>query len=356
MRKGTYLGFRYPRWENPRKIGGLPKTQRGGIEHLLIFFAVAEFGIGRIMAEHIPVLLGEVLDLFKPVRGDCYLDATFGGGGLARAILEASPESEVVALDCDPEARQRSKILWTEFGYRFRFHDTNFREVSKLSESGFAGAILDLGVSAHQLERPERGFSFQKSGPVDMRFDPRRGISGSEFLERSDRGELERAVREYGQERHWRRVVGAIVGARGTGILGDTLKLAALVSGAVGRPGRRGRTWLHPATQTFQGIRMAVNSELENLRTTLPEIFAKLAHNGVLAVISFHSLEDRIVKRYFRGLAGLAEHRGDPTPRQLKEKRAELLTKRPIRSSAEERHRNPRSRSARLRAVRKETE
>lgn len=319
-----------------------------------MFFALAELRIKRIMAEHIPVLLGEVLDLFKPSKGDCYLDATFGGGGLARALLEVSPETEVVAMDCDPEARQRSKTLWTEFGYRFRFHDMNFSQVANLSESGFAGAILDLGVSTYQLEKAERGFSFQKSGPADMRFDPRRGISASEFLEQSNRGDLERAVREYGQERHWRRVVNAIWGARGTGILGDTLKLAELVGRAVGGSRRRGRKWIHPATQTFQGIRIAVNGELENLRTTLPEIFAMLGQNGVLAVISFHSLEDRIVKRYFRGLAGFAEHRGDATPRQLKEKRAELLTKKPIRGSVEERERNPKSRSARLRAVRKQ--
>ena len=318
-----------------------------------MFFAITEFRFGRIMSEHIPVLLGEVLDLFKPERQDRFLDATFGGGGLTRALLEATQETEVVALDCDPEAGRRSEIVSAEFGSRFRFNDVNFRDVGGLEESEFAGAILDLGLSTYQLEARERGFSFQHSGPVDMRFDPREGLSASEFLERGDRGELERAVREYGQERRWRRIVEAIVGARGTGILKDTAKLAALVSNAVGGTGRRGRSPIHPATQTFQGIRIAVNNELENLRITLPEIFAKLRSSGVLAVISFHSLEDRIVKRYFRRLAGLAEHKGDATPRQLKEKRAELLTKRPIRSSLEEVGMNPRSRSARLRAVRR---
>ena len=304
------------------------------------------------MSDHLPVLLGEVLRIFNPRGGERYLDATFGGGGHTRALLEAGPDIEVVAVDCDPEARERARPFESEFGERFRYYDLNFRDMEEVEEEDFDGVLMDLGLSSYQLEAAERGFSFLRAGPTDMRFDPRRGTSAGEFLERAEERNLIRAVRDFGEERNWRRLVQAILEARGTGILGATDRLAESVSKLVGKP-RAHRRGVHPATRLFQGIRISVNGELENLKAALPKAFNMLMKHGVLAVISFHSLEDRLVKRYFRRLAGMSEHAGDSRPQQFREKRADLLTTRPKRPSEEEVRANPRSRSARLRSLRK---
>ena len=178
------------------------------------------------MSDHLPVLLGEVLRIFNPRGGERYLDATFGGGGHTRALLEAGPDIEVVAVDCDPEARERARPFESEFGERFRYYDLNFRDLEEVEEEDFDGVLMDLGLSSYQLEAAERGFSFLRAGPMDMRFDPRRGMSAEEFLERAEERNLIRAVRDFGEERHWRRLVQAILGARGTGILGATDRLA----------------------------------------------------------------------------------------------------------------------------------
>ena len=307
------------------------------------------------MSRHLPVLAREVLSLFSPVEDGCYLDATFGGGGHTRHLLEASPRCSVVALDRDPEAEERAHAMAAEFPGRFQFHDGDFRTLDSIPESGFAGILFDLGLSSFQLDDGDRGFSFREDAPVDMRMDPRRGIPAAEFLEKADRQSLIQAVREFGEEPRWRRVVSAIEGARGSGRLQRTKSLADLIAAAVGTRPQAGRSRIHPATRSFQGIRIAVNDELGAIAEAIPMAFAKLATGGVLAVISFHSLEDRLVKRAFRRWCGQSLHRGDSTPRQLRSVEAEPLTSRPISATPEEVQENPRARSAKLRAIRKNT-
>ena len=296
-------------------------------------------------------MLREVIDLLSPSPGDCLLDCTFGGGGHTWKYLQTS-DTRVVALDCDPEAigRGRDKVDFSEG--RLVLHHRNFRDVADLEESDFDAALLDLGLSSYQLDEPKRGFSFRGHAPPDMRMDPGVGQSAEDLLETAPHSELVRAIRDYGEERRWRTVVHAIMRARGSGLLGDTGSLAEVIASAVG--GSRGRRYRrHPATRAFQGIRMAVNAEIANLTSALPGIFAKLRSGGILAAISFHSLEDRVVKRFMRRIAGLPEHAGDATPQQLRECRGELLHRRPMRPTPEEVELNPRCRSARLRALKK---
>ncbi len=304
------------------------------------------------MAGHLPVMLREVLALLAPQRGGHYLDGTFGGGGHSRAILEASPEVRLTALDRDPEAALRAQRFREEFGHRFTFHHLEFSQLQTLTDQDYAGALFDLGVSSFQLDEAERGFSFGKPAPTDMRMDPDSGQSAADFLETAPERDLVHAVRDLGEEQSWRRVCRAIVDARGTGALARTDSLAELVAAAIpkrgGKPAR-----IHPATRTFQGIRMAVNDELGVLERMLPAAFARLAVGGVLAVITFHSLEDRPVKRFFNRLAGRPEHAGDSRPQDERVKLAELLTRRPLSPDEDELTANPRSRSAKLRAVRK---
>ena len=305
------------------------------------------------MSDHIPALLSQVLTLMAPAAGLSYLDATFGCGGHARALLEAQPSCRVVALDCDPMVQPYVEGLRGYFGARFQFYDLNFASLDQVAESGFAGVLFDLGVSSFQLDKAERGFSFRMEGPTDMRMDPRLGSPASDFLERASEEAIVVAVRDYGEEQQWRRVVRALMAARGTGCLRTTSDLAVTIAKAVGTQRTARRRRIHPATRTFQGLRMAVNGELAALERALPCAFDRLAPDGVLVVISFHSLEDRYVKRYFKRLAGLAEHAGDGRPQQERSQMAELLTRRPVRPDAFEVARNPRSRSAKLRAVRK---
>ncbi len=203
-------------------------------------------------------------------------------------------------------------------------------------------------MSSFQLDEAARGFSFRYAGPADMRLDPRSGIPAAQFLEEATREELVAAVRNAGEEPRWRRVVEAILRSRGTGLLARTDTLAGVVAAAVGGPPTR----LHPATRTFQGLRITLNTELDELAAALPKAVERLAPGGVLAIISFHSLEDRIAKRFLNRLCGRAEHEHDATPAQLRTARAELLTRRPLAAGEAEAAANPRSRSARLRAAR----
>jgi len=304
---------------------------------------------------HVPVLLHEALDLLQPSAGARILDGTFGGGGHTRALLEAAPDVTVVALDRDPEALVRAQALQAEFGPRLRMYQLNFGDLDQLAEADFDAVFFDFGLSSFQLDTAERGFSFRSDAPLDMRMDPQRGMSAAEFLETADETALVRAVRNYGEEKRWRRVVEAILQARGTGQLQRTQTLAALVAAVVG-PTPRGRKAVHPATRTFQGIRIAVNDELTAIERGLPAAFERLLPGGVLAAISFHSLEDRIVKRFCRRMAGRPEHARDSRTQDEREIRAELIATRPICPGEEEIRQNPRSRSARMRAIRKITQ
>jgi 16S rRNA (cytosine1402-N4)-methyltransferase len=314
--------------------------------------AAAKLRMPIMTPGHQPVMLQEVLDLLDLKDSAKVLDATFGGGGHTRAMLEAAPNVSVVALDRDPMAKVRSEALTNEYGDRFQLIDCDFGSLEQLDLGELDGALFDLGVSSFQLDDAGRGFSFRNDAPVDMRMDPRHGISAAQWLETATEQMLVEAVRNYGEESSWRRVVRALVAARGTGRLARTALLAEVITEAIPAAQRR-QMRIHPATKSFQGIRIAVNDEIGAIKRALPAAFKRLSSGGVMAIISFHSLEDRPVKKFFRRQCGQPVNAQDSTPQDLRDKFADALTRKPLTATADEIATNPRSRSAKLRAVRK---
>ena len=301
---------------------------------------------------HLPVLLHEVMEQLAPRPGARVLDATFGGGGHTRAILESATDVSVVALDRDPAAIERSEAMVAEFGDQFRLIDRDFGALGELDLGEFDGVLFDLGVSSFQLDDASRGFSFRHNAPVDMRMDPRHGVPAAQWLETATEAMLVHAIRNYGEENSWRRVVRALIAARGSGRLAQTASLAEVIVEAIPAALRR-QSKIHPATRSFQGIRIAVNDEIGAIERALPAAFERLTPGGVLAVISFHSLEDRPVKQFFRQQCGQPLNARDSTPQDLRPKFADALTRKPITATSAEIAVNPRSRSAKLRALRK---
>jgi 16S rRNA (cytosine1402-N4)-methyltransferase len=281
------------------------------------------------------VLLDAALELLAVRPGGLYVDGTVGLGGHAAELLRRSaPGGRLLALDRDAETLERARERLGEFGPRARLVHADWRELpGLLGDERPQGVLLDLGVSSVQLDTPERGFSFRTDGPLDMRMDRSEGATAADVVNRLPERELADVIYRYGEERASRRIARAIAQARQKAHLRTTAQLAQVVRAAAGRPRKPG---LDAATLTFQALRIFVNRELEGLGEGLTAIAARLAPGGRLAVIAFHSLEDREVKNAFRELA-----RGDFA----------LLTRKPARPSDEEVARNPRARSARLRAV-----
>lgn len=303
------------------------------------------------MEGHKPVLSSETIEFLDPHDGGYYLDCTFGGGGHSRLILDAA-DTKVLALDQDPEAAERAREFERGYGERFQFLAKNFADMDQIEAGPFDGILFDFGVSSYQLDQPERGFSFRKDAPLDMRMNPESGLpSAEEWLAKASRPELIEAIKDYGEEKNWRRIVDAIIEARAQTPLHTTQALSELILSCIPAK-QRYASKIHPATKAFQGIRIAVNNEIEAIEKGLPAAFERLKPNGRLCVISFHSLEDRIAKNLFRQWAGRPAP-GDNRPQDMRQRRADLLTRRPTQASDREIAANSRSRSAKLRALRK---
>ena len=282
---------------------------------------MAERGTG-----HEPVMVREVLEFLGGL--DTVIDMTLGAGGHAEALLDSGVR-RLIGIDRDPEAIELAALRLARFGERFTALSTRFSDVP--AENRVDGVLYDLGVSSMQLDRPERGFSYRNPGPLDMRMGPG-GESAMDLVNTLPEEELARIVFEFGEERRSRRVAAAVVRARSRAPIRTTDELARVVAGALGA--RRGGP--HPARRTFQALRIAVNRELEELTASLPRAVGVLAPGGRVVTISYHSLEDRIVKRFLLG-----------------ESSVEVLTKKPFVPSRREAERNPRARSAKLRAAEK---
>lgn len=300
---------------------------------------------------HRSVLLREAVEWLRPCAGKCILDGTLGGGGHSEALLEAG--ASVLGVDRDFAALAAASARLEAYGDRFRALYGDFRNAHRLAAeaglSGVDGVLLDLGVSSHQLDTAERGFSFQQDGPLDMRMDTGAAATAADLVNALDEEELERIFRDYGGESGARRAARAIVRARSQTPITTTLQLAAVVEGALPRRGPK-----HPATKIFQSLRIVVNDELGALREALSQLTHFLNPGGRLVVITFHSLEDRIVKQFFRHHAAAElDDPSWPAPRPNPEHDLTLPMRHSIEASGEELAANSRARSARLRVAEK---
>jgi 16S rRNA (cytosine1402-N4)-methyltransferase len=310
---------------------------------------VAEFS-------HLSVLPDEVIRFLEPADGKTYLDGTLGGGGHAALILEKAPKAVLVGIDRDQAALAAAGARLATYSDSIRLVHGDFAGVaghlSALGIPALDGFILDLGVSSHQLDTRERGFSFQLDAPLDMRMDTSCGETAADLVNGLPEQELERIISDFGEERWAKRIASFIVKARAESLITTTFRLVDIIKGAV--PKAKWDERIHPATRTFQALRIAVNSELESLERGMRDALDLLKPGGRGVIISFHSLEDRIVKHIFREYA-----EGCTCPRQFpicvcgKQPRVKVLTTRPVTATAEETEGNPRARSAKLRAVEK---
>jgi 16S rRNA (cytosine1402-N4)-methyltransferase len=308
------------------------------------------------MAEqHTPVLYLEIIEALQPRDGAAYIDCTVGGGSHAAGLLEAAgPTARLLGLDADPEDLAIATERLSGFDDRVKLVNANFRDLLQVAEdTGFIpadGVFFDLGMSSMQLDQSSRGFSFQRDAPLDMRFDPRQPTTAADIVNGADEADLRKMLFDLGNERHASRLARAIVRRRGIRRIETTKELSDVIFGAIG-PRQNG---IHSATKTFQALRIAVNQELESLREALPQALQLLNKGGRLAVISFHSLEDRIVKEFMRYEASTCIcPPGLPICVCGKRATVSLVQRKPITAGPEEIKRNPRSRSAKLRVAEK---
>jgi 16S rRNA (cytosine1402-N4)-methyltransferase len=304
---------------------------------------------------HRSVLVEETLSLLAPLRGATVVDLTLGPGGHAERLLEAvGPEGRVFGIDRDPEAIEHATRRLRDFGGRFVALRGDYRDLVALLHGAGVYAVeailADLGISSLQLDDPRRGFSFQLDGPLDMRMDPSSGPSAADLLATLSEGEIKEILKTYGEERFAGPIARAVVRERARGPLLRTRQLSEVVERTAGASARRYR--IHPATRTFQALRIAVNREVEGLEKLAADAVSLLRRGGRLAIISFHSLEDRAVKTSFRAMAERCIcPPGLPVCGCGRENHLRILTPRPVTPSPEEIASNPRSRSARLRAA-----
>lgn len=306
------------------------------------------------MFEHRPVMPREVVEVFAPVPPGVIIDATLGGGGHSAALLDARADCTLLGLDRDADAVAAGRLALARFGDRARVARGDFADLASIARSelqpgdDIVGILFDLGVSSPQLYRAARGFTFREDAPLDMRMDDRQPLTAAEVVNTYDEDELARVIAEYGEERHARRIARRIVAQRP---ITTTRGLAEAVVESI--PAALRRTGRHPARRTFQAIRMEVNRELPNLERGLDEAVHLLTPGGRVAVISYHSLEDRTVKRRFQDASGTAPQVGPlpPLPPETAKPLARLVKRGAWKPSDEEIEENPRARSARLRAL-----
>lgn len=299
-------------------------------------------------APHIPVLLGPILTHVAPVTG-VWLDGTFGAGGYARGLLEAGA-AQVIGVDRDPLALQMASTWADAYGDRLRLVAGNFSDLDAHAGQLLDGVVLDLGVSSMQIDQADRGFSFQKDGPLDMRMS-QSGPSAADLVNTGSEAHLADILFHYGEERAARRIARAIVEARAIAAITTTLALSEIISKCLPRP-KPGQ--IHPATRSFQALRIAVNAEFSELVAGLSAAERALKPGGLLAVVTFHSLEDRIVKRFFQAAAGEEPNANRYAPvKSNVTARFDLVTRKAIGPDLDELESNPRSRSAKLRIARR---